>query len=283
MVVPLGGPGGPGGPQAAVPPPPELLRFEPVLKLVGGLYTAVVVFRLVAGDVSSALQEIFVLLAAFCMVTRGQECFMQCLMPFLIFSVMALIFDSASFIQVLFASYPGAGNLFSSSCPFDQDIKLTHSVTVTNGDKNLTVYINNVAASVSEALLPAGDYKAPVDACSSRWVFYNIANVCSVIVGLLASVVGWKMFKVMRDISAQGGGGDAPLMGGMPGMPGMMGGGGMPGAGGPGPGGPGMGGGGPGRPLGGAGGGQVGRQEMQNPAGQGGFQPFGGAGQSLAN
>eukprot|EP00747_Dinoflagellata_sp_TGD_P214544 gnl/TRDRNA2_/TRDRNA2_87383_c0_seq1.p1 gnl/TRDRNA2_/TRDRNA2_87383_c0~~gnl/TRDRNA2_/TRDRNA2_87383_c0_seq1.p1 ORF type:complete len:287 (-),score=51.79 gnl/TRDRNA2_/TRDRNA2_87383_c0_seq1:46-795(-) len=246
--------GGPGEGPELPPPPPELMRYKNVLLLLSAGYGILLILQLAVGALNNALNDFFVLLAALCISLKSQQCWMQCVIPFGIFAMMAVIFDLINTITTLAQPYPGAGNFLSTSCPVNKTLIMSANTTVYTADDN------------SYTLLKGTKVLSPLDFCNVAWMLANLAGLLDVFLDVCATFVGWKMFKVYRE--------SAPPEGAMPlgGFP-------PPQTGGPGPGMGGMGGGG-GNPRvfggGGAAGGRGG-----GPAQQQGFQPFQGQGQSL--
>lgn len=251
MVLPLGGLASPGV-RPGEPPPPQLLRFKVPLYAIAAGYGVVLIMGLVANQLSNALTNVFVLVAALLMASRADQCMGQCLMPFALFTIMTVFLDIVSLIASLSRPYPGASNLFSTSCLLNRTIILPQDTTVYD-ITNATRY------SVPK------DTKVlyPQDLCDWQWVLANTTMFLGIALDVVASVLGYRMLKVAMSLAPadDGGGiGRNPFTG--------LGGGGFGG-----PGGPGM----------GAGTGQElssGRStQAARPAG--GFQPFQGPGQTL--
>lgn len=266
MVVPIGPGMGDDMMAPPLPPPPELLRYKIQLFAISMAYIVILLLGIVANALTTALNDIFVVVAALTMALRAERCMGQCVMPFLLFSGMALVFDGFQIITTLSRTYPGPDFFFASSCPRIRD-------TVALG--NLTVYLHNDEAAPD----PNGAYTLPAkshyqlqdDYCNWQWVLANVVATVSIFLDVAATGLAWRMFKA--------GGGARALAG--PGQPSddfqMMGGGPGGGAGGPG----GL----PGVPPGGYGGrpgmAGFGGQERQGPSRPQAFMPFSGTGQAL--
>lgn len=255
-----------GGMAPPVPPSPELLRFKPFMFVIGLLYMLVVILGFASGGINSALNDLFVAIAALLMAFRANECMGQCTLPFLLFAAMALFFDIFGIISTISQPYPGASNFLSSSCPRARDFTLKG---------NQTVYLNDGAqapvpgCAAKYTLTTGAVVEILTDQCKdSQWVLQNGTSLCSVFLDILATYLGYQMFKTAGPGGGFGGGG--PLMGGQGGDD--MGG----GMGGP-----------PGGGFGGGGGQRLGGQEMgQAGEGQGrqqGFTPYSGVGQALGS
>eukprot|EP00931_Biecheleriopsis_adriatica_P079894 TRINITY_DN5323_c0_g2_i1.p1 TRINITY_DN5323_c0_g2~~TRINITY_DN5323_c0_g2_i1.p1 ORF type:complete len:260 (+),score=47.79 TRINITY_DN5323_c0_g2_i1:90-869(+) len=258
MVVPIGGPGGGGlgGPgPAPAPPPPQLLRYKSALYLIAGGYAFVLFLGLLSGAVANSLNYLFVLIAAASMASRADQCMSQCIMPFFLFAVMTVFFDAINLLSTLFRPYPGASNFFASSCPTSIPALLL---------KNTTVYLKG-ATPPGEYVVPSNTkVELPEDICNTAWVVSNVAQLLGVILDIIATRVGYRMFKVSMELM-QGQDDRSQML--------MMAQQGFRGDGGGGPGAPG------GAPPGAPGGAPGGRPTGQRP---GGFQPFQGSGQTLS-
>jgi len=265
-----------------VPPSPELLRFKIPLLVVGCLYIVLIIVGIVVGAVSSALNDLFVGMAALLMALRANECMGQCTLPFILFAAMALFFDIFSIISTMTQGSPGVSDFFSDSCPLNQNL-------TTQG--NITVYLpeNPLPGCSSQQSWIVPNNTALVtmiDHCSSRMVMQNVTIIISILLDIVATYLGYQMLKTAGPGGGMGGmmGGGAPLMGG-------GGQGGDPGGDFPQAGGPGGGGGGGGQGFGGAGNRLGGNQEqgIQQTAmagrqgGGGGFTPYQGSGQVLGS
>jgi len=247
-----------------VPPPPELLRYKVPLLMISAAYIVVLLLGIVAGTLQNALNDIFVAVAALLMALRAERCMGQCVMPFLLFAGIAVIFDALGVFTTLAQGYPGPDSFFASSCPRNSTITLL---------KNTTVYLQAEHGAPPDD----GAYTLPKntsalrkeDVCDWQWVLANAVALLSVLMDVVSTALAWRIFKAA--------GGASGLMG--PGLAGNDPGAGFGALGGGPPGAPGGGGGGPGgfRPGGPRSGAA---QEMQSSR-QAGFTPFSGAGQSL--
>mmetsp|Transcript_11220 Transcript_11220/g.39793 ORF Transcript_11220/g.39793 Transcript_11220/m.39793 type:complete len:262 (-) Transcript_11220:126-911(-) len=258
MVVPMGGQDGPGQSQ---PPPPELLRFKPALFALAMCYFVLLILGMTSGQSSNALSYIFVGLVTLFMSVRADQCMSQCLLPFLLWTVMNLFLDVISLITVLARPYPSAAYFFAENCAMNRTLLAPAGTVVQTMTGNITDYIFRQDTKVQEEVNP----------CSGFYVLGNVVLLLGLALDIIACVVARKMFNSMQSA----GGGGNPLLGAFGGGqgPGLGGGGGAGGAGGPGFGGP--------RPGGGP------TQEMSSPPGQPqagrgpGFQPFQGSGHTL--
>lgn len=191
MVLPMGAE----APMQVPPPPRELLKYRVPLVLVMTGYLAVLVVGLLAGGLTNVLNDFFVLLAAAFMVFNSTQCLGQCLLPFTLFAIMALFFDIISLIEMASQSrtfqHPGTQDLFSTSCPYDTTVKLLH---------NTTVY--TVPANTPYLLPEDTKAKLPLDLCSWQWVAANVALFVSCFLDLMSSILGVRMFKVVRAAAA---------------------------------------------------------------------------------
>jgi len=248
-MLPLGGMG-PGG---VGPPPPELLRYKNLLYLLVAGYTAIVITALSVGAVNSALNYIFMLVAAASMAARADQCMMSCIMVLLLLGIISVFFDFVNIISILASPYPGAHNFFSTDCPKPVDAILR---------ANTTIYLNGTDPYV----VPANTkVEIQEHACSAAWVARNVVLLIGTLLDIVASRIAFKMFKTSMELSqeaAQQGPLAQQLM--MAPQGGFQG---------------------DGRSLGGGGGdgGQAdGPRRATAPGRQQGFQPFQGSGQTLS-
>mmetsp|Transcript_73888 Transcript_73888/g.175871 ORF Transcript_73888/g.175871 Transcript_73888/m.175871 type:complete len:264 (+) Transcript_73888:132-923(+) len=262
MVLPMGG-GGMEGQQ--LPPPQALLVFKTPLTAVCAAYFVLVLFAIITQGpraLSLVLPELFVLIAAGFMVLRTESCLGQCLIPFFLFTGVAAVFGVINLLTALTAarteSHPGRGDMFSTSCPYDFPLKVL---------KNTTVY--NATDSAPLVLGKDTEVLWHRDLCNFAWVASNWIIILATLLDCLATWLGYRMVKAVRQ---QGEGGQdmmmRPLQGSFGGPP--------PGGGRAGPpgGGPGGGGGGGGAPF---------RPPGQQPAQGQGFQTFSGRGQTVGS
>lgn len=247
-----------------VPPPPELLRFKVPLLMVSASYIAVLLLGVVAGTFQNPLYDMAVAVAALLMALRADRCLGQCVMPFLLFAGMAVIFDALGVLTTLARGYPGPESFFASSCPRNSTITLL---------KNTTVFLQRDGKPAEDRAYTLPNNTTAFrkdDFCDWQWVLANAVALLSVLMDVVSTALAWRIFKAA--------GGASGLMG--PGLAGND----------PAAGFGALGGGPPGAPGGGGGGGPGGfqpgglrpggGQEMQSSR-QPGFTPFSGAGQSL--
>lgn len=252
-----------------VPPSRELLWYKPFVLVIGLAYLVIVMLGIFTGGADSVINDLLVCIAALTMATRAQECMGSCVLPFFLLAVVGFFFDVLNTIQTLMSGYPAANQFLSSSCP--RNINIT---TV----KNATVYLQDVpgvpeSCTQSKFDIPTGtDLSILDDRCKETyWVMRNVLILASIVLDIIASWLGYQLFKTA---GPPGGG----LLGGMGGPaagpdgqfgagPGGFGGGGVPPPGGPA--GPGM---------------RLSGQEMQQAGGrQQGFTPYSGVGQALGS
>ncbi|CAE8614622.1 unnamed protein product [Polarella glacialis] len=250
--------GCPGG--ISAPAPPELLRFKTPLYMLAAGYGVVVMLGVFSGSLNAALNQAIMLLFAYMMAHRADQCLGQCIMPFFLFAVMTVFFDGLGVIAMFSRDYPGVSQMFSSSCPHEFEAVLL---------RNTTIYLADAATAGPAAYIVPKDthVEIPQDACSVAWVMSNVALILGFALDCVASRIGWKLMKVNNELlqngSLDGGPGQNLMMGQM--GQGFGGGGGGPPAGANGDRGP--------QPPGGAP-----QQQQRGP----GFQPFQGSGQTLS-
>ncbi|CAK0819024.1 unnamed protein product [Prorocentrum cordatum] len=222
MVVPLAVTSG----AADVMPPEESRTYR---MLLGGLavgYFIVIVMGLVSGSVDNVINDIFVCVVA-AAIAQDARRVGQCSIMFAIFACLVTIFNVIQFIGLLSAKNtiesPGASYLFSLDCPYDVTLKVGQAtnVTVTSDGRQITLPQNYDGVQFHFEHM-----------CNWRWVVGNVSTLLSLLLDLLASAIGCKLWRTVRG----GVGGDGGLLqgpgGGMPGMPpagGPGGGGGGPG------------------------------------------------------
>lgn len=226
MVVPLAVTSG----EADVMPPEESRMYR---MLLGGLavgYFIVIVMGLVSGSVDNCINDIFVCVVAG-LIAQDARRVGQCSILFAIFACIVTIFNVIQFIGLLTAKNtiegPGSEFIFSFDCSYDVmvDIAQATNVTRTSDGQDIT--------------LPQG-YKGLQfhfdHMCNWQWVVGNVSTLLSLLLDVLASVIGCKLWQRVRSRV----GGDGGLLqgqgDGIPGMPpaGGPGGGGGGGGGGPG-------------------------------------------------
>jgi len=265
-------PGGAGGMAPPVPPSRELLRYKPFVLIIGLAYLVIVMLGFFSGGADSIINDLLVCIAALTMATRAQECMGSCVLPFFLLAVVGLFYDIANVIQTLTIAggYPAANQFLSSSCPRNLTVKTA---------QNATVYLQDVPGVPESCMQSTFDVLAGTkleigeDQCrDTNWVMRNVLILASIVVDIIATWLGYQLFKTA---GPPGGG----LMGGMGGP-----------AAGPGEGpfgaGPGGGGGGGGVPPPGGPAGpgmRLSGQEMQQAGGrqERGFTPYSGVGQAL--
>eukprot|EP00929_Paragymnodinium_shiwhaense_P083169 TRINITY_DN44208_c0_g1_i1.p1 TRINITY_DN44208_c0_g1~~TRINITY_DN44208_c0_g1_i1.p1 ORF type:complete len:244 (+),score=41.02 TRINITY_DN44208_c0_g1_i1:103-834(+) len=185
------------------PPPPEMLRYIPVLKLISVGYGIVLVLGLVSGGITVVLNDAFVLLPAVMILLR-QEMMMQCVTTLCLFAWMSTFFDLVTLISAL-TNEPGASNFFASSCTFYKPVKLL---------RNTTVYYEE---NHTKFLVPADTkVEAELNLCGSGLVVLHVALLVAIILDITTSVVGWRLLKEQRNPLMDPGllGGPGPLGGG---------------------------------------------------------------------
>lgn len=183
----------------------EMLRYKPIMGVLAAGYLVVIIMEVVSGNDANIVNDLLVFIAALSMALSTQQGFMQCAMPFALLATVAAVFDFISLIS-LFAlqrslQHPGIDDAFSSDCPYDFKVKLGNDVTVTKG--SLTIPLSKDT-----------EVEFPVSLCNWKWVLGNVAILVSVLLDVIATMIGCRLFRAMR---AAGGGGDgfAPGMGGL--------------------------------------------------------------------
>eukprot|EP00438_Fugacium_kawagutii_P005804 Skav220018 [mRNA] locus=scaffold3413:15748:16476:- [translate_table: standard] len=231
-------------------PPPELNRYKKYLYLLVAFYSLIVVANLTVGAVNSALNYVFMLVAAASMVSRADQCMMQCLPVLFLLGIISAFFDCVNIVSLLAAPYPGAKNFFSTDCPQPVEAYLR---------ANTTIYLQNGLVNGTAAYTIPARTKVEIEehVCNAGWVARNVIRIVGAVLDVAASRLA---FVMLRSTWPQQGFDDQ-------GMTQQM----MPVQGGDGP--PG-----PGRTLG-PGGGPGGMQMRQGPA----LQPFQGTGHRVGN
>lgn len=189
-MIPLGGL----GPGSTGSPPPELLRYKNFLYLLVVGYAAIVVTTLSIGQVSLSFNYMIMLIMVASMASRADQCMMTCIAPFFLFGILSVLFDLVNVIALLSAPYPGAGHIFSSHCPEPVDYILP---------KNATVYLTDAAVNGTAAYTVPKDtqVKIPRDLCSAVWVVRNVMLLLGAVLDIVASRLGYKMFKASMELS----------------------------------------------------------------------------------
>lgn len=236
-------------------PPPELNRYKKYLYLLVAFYSLIVVANLTVGAVNSALNYVFMLVAAASMVSRADQCMMQCLPVLFLLGIISAFFDCVNIVSLLAAPYPGAKNFFSTDCPEPVEAYLR---------ANTTIYLQNGLVNGTAAYTIPARTKVEIEehVCNAGWVARNVIRIFGALLDVAASRLAFVMLRSTWPQST-GFADDQgmtqqmmPVQGDGPGGPG-----GPPG---------------PGRPLGGPGG----MQMRQGPAS---LQPFQGTGHRVGN
>ncbi|CAE8587231.1 unnamed protein product, partial [Polarella glacialis] len=179
--------GCPGG--ISAPAPPELLRFKTPLYMLAAGYGVVVMLGVFSGSLNAALNQAIMLLFAYMMAHRADQCLGQCIMPFFLFAVMTVFFDGLGVIAMFSRDYPGVSQMFSSSCPHEFEAVLL---------RNTTIYLADAATAGPAAYIVPKDthVEIPQDVCSVGWVMSNVALILGFALDCVASRIGWKLMKV---------------------------------------------------------------------------------------
>lgn len=193
---------------AQQPPSPALLSFKPRLTLLSVGYGILLLLCLFSGAFSNFLNYSVVFLAASSMVSRTNECMRQCIYPLLLVAGISLFFDVISVVALLSRDYPGAGYIFSTSCPTDITAILR---------KNTTIFLKDAKVPGDAAYVVPERTKValPEDACSTAWMLSNLAMLLGALMDLWATLLAQKMHRVAMSEQVNDGGLFGGLMSGM--------------------------------------------------------------------
>eukprot|EP00930_Biecheleria_cincta_P077357 TRINITY_DN6463_c0_g2_i1.p1 TRINITY_DN6463_c0_g2~~TRINITY_DN6463_c0_g2_i1.p1 ORF type:complete len:247 (-),score=29.56 TRINITY_DN6463_c0_g2_i1:156-896(-) len=171
--------------------PESVLAYKPMLYLLSVGY-AIVLLLCFYGGSENFLNYAFVFLAAFLMASRPNECGGKCVVPFFGLAFMSLVFDLITVVSLLSREYPGAGYIFSTSCPTDITAILR---------KNTTIYLRDAKIPGDAAYVVPASTKVslPENVCDTAWVVSNLALFLGALMDLAATVLGRKILSGMAD------------------------------------------------------------------------------------
>lgn len=184
------------GPGTMGPPPPEILRYKNFLYLLVVGYTAVVVTALSVGAVNSALNYVFMLVAAASMAARADQCMMSCIMVLLMLGIISVFFDFVNIISILASPYPGAKNFFSTDCPKPVEAILR---------ANTTIYLKDGLVNGTAAYIVPARTKVDIEerVCNAAWVVRNVIILIGTLLDIVASRLAFRMFKTSMELSQE--------------------------------------------------------------------------------
>jgi len=237
----------------ALPPPAELLRYKNALLILASLYAAILVAGIAVGGMANAIFYVLILVSMLLMALKSDTCMSQCVMPFVMLTMLLVFNDALVTLSFFWREYPPASAIFSSDCPRLRPVTIIQDTIVHLKDK--------VPAVCNESYTIASGTKVDIkeNACDQMSVIRHVLQFIVMAVDVIAVVVSWRMLKTALNLGAdQLAGFGQPMM-----PPGGV----------AGPGGLGPGGGGPGG---------MGTPGAGNPAQRGDFQAFQGSGQTLS-
>jgi len=229
----------------ALPPPAELLRYKNALLILASLYAAILVAGIAVGGMANAIFYVLILVSMLLMALKSDTCMSQCMMPFVLLTLLLVFNDALVTLSFFWRDYPPASAIFSSDCPRQLPVTIIQDTIVHLKD--------NVPAVCNKSYTIPKDTRVDIEenACDQMSVIRHVLQFVVMAVDVIAVVVSRRILKTAL--------GAAPDFGQQLVPPGGVAG------------------------LGGMGPGGIGRPGAGNTVGQrGDFQAFQGSGQTLS-
>jgi len=206
------------------PTPAALIRYRLPLTVITAAYALLLLFAIATQGgkgLSLILSEVFVLIAGAFMVLKGPQCLGQCLLPFFLFAGIATVFGLINLLTLLSSTrtegHPGRSDIFSTSCQFDVGFTVPKNATVYNSTNSDPIVVDKDTEVLWHRNL-----------CSEEWVYQNWCVILATLLDALATWLGYRMVKAVRQEGGgagaqgfmlnqfQGGSFDGPPSGGRP-------------------------------------------------------------------